>query len=233
MKLSAVVLARFMGFVETFDLNPLGRVFFPDLIPDLVKRCKFQKFPIKYDDLDEQKGVEFLEGKWGEITVERLTVYQNGILVDTRSSTADSEKVLEEVLLWAASEFGVAYRPGMIKRKGYVSSLTFYSGIPLLSGLNNALSKLSARIGNATSQVVGHPLSFETVGITMNHEWVQVARQPIAAFTINRRIETPFSENKYFSEAPLPTDLHITLLQEFENDLVGTFARDVKAEPTR
>jgi hypothetical protein len=208
--------------VETFDLNPVGRVFFPDMIPALVKRYSFQKFPKEYGELDEQKGVEFLEGKWGEITVERFIVYQNGILVDTRSSTADSEKILEEALLWSASEFGLAYRPGMIKRKAYVSSLTFYSEIPLLSGLNDALSKLSARIGNATSQVIGHPLSFETVGITMSHEWPQVAGRPIAAFTINRRIETPFSENKYFSEAPLPTDLHITLLQEFENELLST-----------
>ena len=197
-------------------------MFFPDLIPALVKRCNFQKFPKEYDDLDEQKGVEFLEGKWEGITVDTLTIYRNGIIVDTRSSTADSEKILEETLVWAAKEFGITYRPGVIKREGYVSNLTFYSKIPLLSGLNDALSKLSTRIGNATSQVVGHPLSFETVGITMNHEWPQVAGRPIAAFTINRRIETPFSENKYFSEAPLPTDLHITLLQEFENELLST-----------
>jgi hypothetical protein len=43
---------------------------------------------------------------------------------------------------------------------------------------------------------------------------------PIAAFTIQRRGQTPFEENKYFSEAPLPTDIHINLLEQFEADTV-------------
>jgi hypothetical protein len=198
----------------------------------LVKRCNFQKFPREYGDLDEQKGVEFLEGKWGGITIERLAIYRNGIMLDTRSSTADSEKILGEALVWTAKEFGITYRPGMFKRKGYVSNLTFYSGVPLLSGLNRALTKLANRVGEATSQIVGENFSYEPIGISVQYDLIPM-RQPVAPFTIQRRIETPFSENKYFSEAPLPTELHLTLLQEFENDLVGTFPRAVEAEPTR
>jgi hypothetical protein len=38
----------------------------------------------------------------------------------------------------------------------------------------------------------------------------------IASFSITRRAEARFSENKYFSEAPLPTDLHLKLLEQFE-----------------
>jgi hypothetical protein len=185
----------------------------------LVKRCEFQKFPTTYADLDEQKGVEFLEGKWGEVTVDRLTVYQNGILLDTRASTAESERILDEALRWAAAEFGVAYRSGMIKRKGYVSGLTFYSEVPLLNRLNPSLSRLSERVGNAAGQIVGKPLSFEPIALSIHHDWLPVGRQPIAPFTISRRAETPFSESKYYSEAPLPTDLHLSLLEEFEKDL--------------
>ena len=226
MQVSAILLARYLGFVETFDLNPVGKVFFPDLIPALVERYKFQSFPTKFDELDEQKGVEFLEGKWDGVTVDRLTIYRNGIMMDTRSSTADSEKLLEDVLLWAAKEFQVAYRPGMIKRKAYVSQLTFHSDVPILGGLNSALSRLSVRVGRATNEITGDDLVFEPFTVTLHHDRISL-RQPVAAFTIQRRLETPFSENKYFSEAPLPTDLHLTLLQEFENDLVGTIPKAV------
>jgi hypothetical protein len=41
----------------------------------------------------------------------------------------------------------------------------------------------------------------------------------IAPFSITRRAESRFSENKYFSEAPLPTDIHISLLEEFEAEV--------------
>jgi hypothetical protein len=38
----------------------------------------------------------------------------------------------------------------------------------------------------------------------------------IASFLITHRAEARFSENKYFSEAPLPTDMHIAFLEEYE-----------------
>jgi len=42
----AILLARTLGYVETFDLNPRGKVFFsPDVVQEIVQRYKFQKFP--------------------------------------------------------------------------------------------------------------------------------------------------------------------------------------------
>ena len=46
-------------------------------------------------------------------------------------------------------------------------------------------------------------------------------KHPLGRFSIQRRDNTPFSENKYFSDAPLPTDVHIQLLEQFEKDLSG------------
>jgi hypothetical protein len=202
------------------DLNPRGKVFFPEVLEALVKRCHFQKFPKEYIELDERKGVDFLEGKWGNVTVDKLTLYQDGILVDTCSSTADSERILHEALLWAASEFGVTYRPEMIKRKAYVSDLTFYSEARFLTILNPALSALADRVGRALSEILNDDFKYEPSGFTAHYD--QSLKQiPIAPFTVQRRLQTPFSENKYFSEAPLPTDLHWKLLEEFESTLLS------------
>jgi hypothetical protein len=39
-------------------------------------------------------------------------------------------------------------------------------------------------------------------------------------FSIERRAEVPFRDNKYFSSAPLPTQDHVAILQEIEKALL-------------
>ena len=46
----------------------------------------------------------------------------------------------------------------------------------------------------------------------------QIGLKP-SPFSIERRVNTPFSENTYFSAAPLGTFAHLELLQQFETAL--------------
>jgi hypothetical protein len=96
MQLSAVILARALAFVETVDLSPRGHVFYPDLAKELVQRYQFQKFPQALEDFDEQKGVTFGAGKSGETVIEKLVIYGNGILVDTRTNTSASKHLISK-----------------------------------------------------------------------------------------------------------------------------------------
>jgi hypothetical protein len=217
MKLSAVTLARAIGFVETFDLSPRTSLFIPEFVKEVLARYNFQKFPQEFKDFDEQKGVEFLHGKSGDTVIDKLVVYTDGLLIDTRSNTKVSEQLIEEALLWGKSKFGLVYQPGMIKRFAYVSQVTFYSDVQL-DGLNPALKKLSSRITSAISDIRHEPLEYQTIAVIIGHDPLK-AKNPVAAFTIFPRAATPFTEHKYFSEAPLPTDLHLELLQEFEAGL--------------
>jgi hypothetical protein len=221
MQLVAVILARVLLFVESFDLNPRGKAYYPDIVQGLVGKCGFQKFPQKLEDFDETKGVEFLSGKWEGVTIETLRVYGNGLLLDTRVSTAESERILREALTWAVSQFGLVYSPKMIKRRGYVSNLTFNSDVPLLGKDDSPVGKLVNRVSEAFSNITGDKTTWGPSILTMNSE--QIPRKPLhAPFTIQRRAETTFAENKYFSEAPLPTDEHLKLLEAFETDVIAS-----------
>jgi hypothetical protein len=79
LQLSAVILARVLGFVETFDLGQ-GKIFFPEIVPEIVKRYHFQKFPTSLEEFDESKGVEFLEGKSGNKVIQKFVIW-NSLLV--------------------------------------------------------------------------------------------------------------------------------------------------------
>lgn len=218
MKLSAVLLARVLLFVESFDLNPRGKAHYPDIVGGLVEKCGFLKFPQKLEEFDENKGVEFAAGKWGDVTIETMKVFTHGLMVDTRVSTAESERVLREALAWAAPTFGLVYNPKMISRRAYVSNLTFHTEVPILGVSDSPVAKLAQRSKDALGEISGDNTPWQPIILTLQSE--QLPRKATnAPFTIQRRGETPFSENKYFSEAPLPTDIHIALLERFEEDV--------------
>jgi hypothetical protein len=219
MQLAALTLARYVVFIEPADLNPRGRVHFPDLAAALVDRFGFLKFPQKLEEFDEAKGVLFDSGRAGHITGLRFQIFNNVLVVECASSTEDAEKILEETLVWASERFGLLYKPSMIKRKAYVSQLTFYSDMHL-GALNPALIKLSEKLTHRVPQFIGHTLVYQPSGIVIGYDAL-TTKVTTANFTIERRADTPFSDRKYFSTAPLPTQEHIAALNEFEE---GTLA---------
>ena len=93
MQISAVITARFFAFIETYDLNPRGRAYFPEIVAALVGRYGFSKFPQKPEEFDESKGVVFQEGRAGDVTIRQVQIYDHAIYVDSASSTSDSEKI--------------------------------------------------------------------------------------------------------------------------------------------
>jgi len=213
-QLAAVILARALAFIEVFDLNPRGKVFFPELVKGIVDRYKFQKFPTKFEDFDISKGVLFEEGKISGKVIQKFTIFDTLLVVETQSGTTDSKEIIEEMLTWAAAKFGINYAAGVIKRNAYVSGVSFYSDVPILAA-NSLLEALAAKTSTALSEIWQEPVHYETVGIAVGHD-TGARKFPIAQFTLTRREAAKFSENKYYSEAPLPTDVHLVLLEEYE-----------------
>ncbi len=217
MELSAVILARVLAYVESFDLNPQGKLYFPDVVKALVERYNFQKFPQTLEEFDESKGVEFYEGRAGNKVIQKFVIWNTLLVLETRSSTADSKQILDEMLTWGVEKFGLNYKSDMIKHFAYISNLSFYSDVPLLS-VNPALTSLATKTSQALSEIWQEPIHYEAVNFQLGHD-PTVRKYGVAPFSITRRAEAKFSENKYFSEAPLPTDIHIRLLEQYEADM--------------
>jgi hypothetical protein len=127
MRLTSILLARVLAFVEVQELNPEGRTYYPDIARALVKQFNFQLFPTKPEDFNEQTGITFADGKFSDGSIDRVQIFTHGILLDTRISTDASEKLLRETLLWSKSELGLHYEESMVKRKALVSQVTFES----------------------------------------------------------------------------------------------------------
>jgi len=219
MNILAVTKARALAFLEIDELNRNGKVRFFDCIASIVEKYRFAVFPQKTEDFDlDNKGVHFESGKAGDLAIDSLVIYNRAIVVDTFSTTDDSQRIVQEMLEWGAGSLGLTYSPEQITRWGYISDLLFSTEFPLLATFSSPLEKLARKTSAFTDKNFGN-LPYQAMSVTVGHD-PTVRKNAIAGFLITHRIDTRFDQNRYFSEAPLPTNLHIKCLEEFEVDVL-------------
>jgi len=214
----AVLLARILGYIDVLALNRDGKLYLPDLVRKLVERYEFKKSPQTIEEYDLTKGLEFLGGKSGSRPIQKLTIWTTLIVVETVSSTDESKAILEEIIKWAADHFKLPYAQVALRRFGYVSDVVFQSNAPILD-VNPAIEKLATQVTSTLSEIWQEPIQYQPMTLKIGHD-PQTRKFGIAPFWIERRADYRFSENMYFSEAPLPTDLHWKFLEQFEMDIL-------------
>jgi len=219
MKLLSVQRARSIWFINLVDLNPHGRNVF-SLIAPVIEKYRFVQFPTKPEELDLSKGINFVGGSFqkdpkNDIAID-LTIYNDGFLADTRSSTEDSDSFLDDFLSWIAGEFGLVPYKEILRSKAYFSELWVKTN-KSLNALNPELENFGKRL---SSLIVGHdhhPILFETYGISF---WTNpTITFPPGPFKFERAENIPFGENRYYSAAPLQTNIHLEMLTELEGIL--------------
>jgi hypothetical protein len=188
-----------------------------DCVQPLVGHFDFQAFPTKPEDFDLDKGVKFESGKYGDLLVQNLTIYGGALSIDTIATTSESKRILLEMLEWGREALGLSFSANMIRRFGHVSHITFKSDIPLLVAHSSPAQKLAAKTSAITEGIFGG-LKYQPSQLWIGHDPMK-RNHSIASLVIVHRGGTLFDENIFWSEAPLPTDLHIQFIEEFEKDV--------------
>jgi hypothetical protein len=210
MKLISVQLARMVWSFDASEVNPRGKNIFKDLVPELIQRYEFKGYPQEGGDFKE--GLKFTQGTFvnsanDPVTV-GMTVWSDGLGVDAYSSTKDCDEFLDETCK-ILSGIGYVLDPGIARRKTYLSQVVVRSSKPL-RGLNPGLEEFSKKISSA----FGGATTFGFSGIEFYPDQTQVYKP--STFSFQKRIGDAFSDDRYWSQAPLPTDKHLELLNEME-----------------
>jgi hypothetical protein len=221
MKLLSVKQARSIWFLYLIELNPRG-LNLTSLIKPFVEKYNFQIYPNKPEELGfgkENIEIKFIGGNFrktpGDIIDFNLSIYNDGLILDTRSSTYDSDTILDDILNWTSSEYGFVPYYEILIRRAYVSELYVQSN-KSMNMLNPKLSEFSKQL---TSLVVSQEKQhkYETTSIAF---WTdQSIANPPGAFRFERVLNVPFNTNRYYSAAPLQTDDHIKMLEKLEKIL--------------
>ncbi len=219
MELLAVRTARIICYLNVEELNPNGRPIAHDYMNAFVERYAFIKRPTTAEEIldSSSKGITFELGKFGEVGINKVILFDWGVVVETSASTDACEEILQDMLNWGAERFGLSNRPSLISGKNYLSEIVFSSDMSLPT-ISPKLQFLGKEITDLVGSYIGSSLPFEAIGITLAFDATQT-KQLHTPFQIQRLIDSPFSQKKYYSGAPLRTFDHVRLLNQFEKTI--------------
>jgi len=138
----------------------------------------------------------------------------------TRVSTDVSEEFLQDLIGWAANEYGLETTE--VLPRAYFSQVEFV----FPKSLSQHFAELQ-QIGTAITKFVnGYGLAncppYEFDGFSMNFDLIKFEDlKPMPQpFAIARRAGSKYEEKKYFSQAPLRTQDHRAILEQLEQILL-------------
>ncbi|HEY6418212.1 MAG TPA: hypothetical protein VIX59_04345 [Candidatus Binataceae bacterium] len=217
MKITTVLQAFAVRFFV--PSSPYGYV--PEAIKSLKERYEFVGVPTTIEELipPPNQGNLFRLGRFKyegrDIIVRELHLYHLGAQVSTSLSTADSDLFLDDLMKWAEEEFKITFTE--FSSRTYSSQLEFELEKPL----PDYFPKQQV-VGRSISEYVSDfwPVKppFEVSSVTFSYD-PATRVTGLGNFRIERRQGVEFGANLYFSEAPLTTESHTTLLQLFEDSL--------------
>jgi hypothetical protein len=170
----------------------------------MVARYHFLKFPKTYEDFNNLKdGVAFGGGEWNGVAIEDVRFFNQGIGVSTGKSTTFAEELSADIMtVW--SEVGLTFSPEWITDQKHNSELVVSSKVDLCA-MNPKITAVCAKyFKNAGPGIVGFHLDENT-----NDFPVQIQRLNGA----------PLSAGQFWSQAPIPTDQHLSFLESLETAL--------------
>jgi hypothetical protein len=215
MKLLSVRSARSIWLVPLAYVNPRGKFLVP-AAEAIVQRYRFSKGPDLNALTASPMKLQFDAGAFvaldGSNIVVNLTVHEDGIVVETRNSTSESDRFVEDLMTWMSEEYGLPTHTELNPRRIYASELAVRFEKPP-AVFTDRFEKFRAKLTAGSHQsTAARPMDL----IQLNFG-TDPTSGPQSTLRIEREVNTPFSESRYYSYAQTQTEEHIRLLREFES----------------
>jgi hypothetical protein len=223
MKLLNISVARAIWLVPLPDLNPRGQPIRQEGLDKIGKKYAFQLVPAIAKAIEasqKNEAVHFTGGIFrssaGKDFAVDLKIHNDGFIAETRSSTRDAEEFLADLFEWLPLGLQLSTSNISIRKKLVVSEM-HVSSEHVLTTLNPKLSKIAKTLASLVPP--GSPTSYEATSLAFSTDFKDGT--PLVSFKLERQINMPFSEHRYYSSAPIHTDDHLELLESLEKILAG------------
>jgi hypothetical protein len=220
MRLVALEIGRASLLFPLEEISPLIPVDGRQIVEGIASRYNFRGFPPPNISRDEsaKSGIKFENGLFtvdGKlITIADFTAYSDGIVVSS-TTTEGASAFIDDLLPYLRETFGFREFISKVQRT-FISQVVVEFDRPL-SGLLATYDKIAALISAQTGPTYG--LSAQMGFARLDFEFDKASnhlRYIIPRFFIERRPGVPFSQERYFSSAPMHTRGHLGLLEQIE-----------------
>ena len=219
MKINEIIVAQAVRLIR-----PQTTLYVPDVVQALQRLFGFVQSPSTATEMLPPAGgpLRFQHGKCVHdgrtIVVESVELYPNAVAVQAARSTTDDADIAMEHLLTAGAAFLAETSPQRL----YVNQLDLTLDThldwasPIAARMGPMLSKMIASYNPQLPPDAFAP-GFRLASLSM---LIDPSQFPLPCdFRLERRAGMAYSENRYFSQAPLRTDDHIAMLNEMENQI--------------
>lgn len=218
MNITAVLQAMAIRFFV--PSGPYG--FLPEIVEKIKARYSFVGVPTvisEYLPTDPNQGTLFRIGRFvhdgRDVLVNELHLFHLGAAASTTSSTDDSDLFLDDLVKWLSSELQVTFTEH--GERAYSSQLEFQLSRPLPDYFPQ-LRSIGLAVQHLLPKFWPTKPSYEVTGVTFSFD-PATRLTGLNNFRIERRQGILFDAKLYFSEAPLETADHRTMLEAFERSI--------------
>ena len=212
MKLLAIEMSRVTALFRM--ARPSGQPYLPHVAAQLVERYHFGGAPHSFEDLGGNK-VEFKHGLFEGIAIETLDLYNDGIIVASRSDSDFIDQFINDLGWWLEKNFGLSVIETHTISKMYDSTLLVETDRNIFQPLDAYASILRA-IENALQDSSGLEISYHTFGVSLSADQTQNSALKPAPFRFERKEGIEFSRHHFYTNAPLKTKQHLKVLEQME-----------------
>ena len=212
MKLLAIEMSRVTALFRME--RPSGQPYLPHIAAQLAERYRFGGAPHSFADLGGSK-VEFKHGLFEGSAIDILDVYNDGIIVSSRSDSDFIDKFTDDLSLWLKTTHGLSVIETHAVNKMYESTLLIESEQDILKPLNEFAS-IARMIESALRDSSGLEIHYENFGISLSADQSHNPFLKPVSFRFERKEGIEFSRNQFFTVAPLKTKQHVKVLEQLE-----------------
>ncbi len=213
MKLLAIETSRITALFLVS--RPEGQLFLPKATAMLNARYGFSKYPASYDEMSSER-IEFTHGQFNDCAIESLEIYNDGVIITSRSNTALIDNFLTDLTGFIEDTLEMSVIKTHSIDRIYESNLIFESEKELLKPLK-AFSEISQFINNNLRDTIGLDVNYQPLGWAMAADQAENPSLKPITFRLERRVGSEFKLNQFVSSAPMQTKDHIKALEQLES----------------